>query len=293
MTNHFTQITRARLLKLSALGAQMPFAAMLNINSHRVGTYDDVQRGQGHDFLELREYLSGDDIRNIDWKTTLKTGHHYVRLFADQKHKTVRLIVDLRPSMLFASQGSLKAVQACEAAALLCGYLERLAVNIDLHIVLDNVRTFSQINSHLLAQALETSFVQSKDLDNNPLALTDLSAEQCTQSTSGEKIIFISDFFGCHEGFAQHVAMLAKQNSLLGLYIHDPLEDALPQARLVLGDEESQISIDSTNHELRQLHAMRVQAQRRFIFDAFENSGGQLEFLTTQLDCQQQLIKRA
>ena len=31
-------------------------------------------RGRGLDFEEMRNYLPGDDIRAIDWKTTAKTG---------------------------------------------------------------------------------------------------------------------------------------------------------------------------------------------------------------------------
>ncbi|MGH7465024.1 MAG: DUF58 domain-containing protein, partial [Longimicrobiales bacterium] len=42
------------------------------------GEYQSVFRGQGMEFSEVREYEPGDDVRNIDWNVTARTGHPYV-----------------------------------------------------------------------------------------------------------------------------------------------------------------------------------------------------------------------
>ena len=40
--------------------------------------------GEGFEFTELREYIYGDDIRKIDWKTTAKLGRPYVKIYTEE-----------------------------------------------------------------------------------------------------------------------------------------------------------------------------------------------------------------
>jgi uncharacterized protein (DUF58 family) len=42
------------------------------VNSTFVGEYRSTFKGQGMEFVDVREYLPGDDIRSIDWKVTAR-----------------------------------------------------------------------------------------------------------------------------------------------------------------------------------------------------------------------------
>ena len=51
-------------------------------------------RGQGTDFKQLSEYRTGDSVRHIDWRATLRLGKPIVREFQDERDQCVMLLVD-------------------------------------------------------------------------------------------------------------------------------------------------------------------------------------------------------
>ena len=75
--------------------------------------------GRGLDFAESRIYQPGDDIRNMDWNVTARSGIAHTKLFVEEKEKPVYLLIDLGPSMWFATRGMFKAMLAMRLATLL------------------------------------------------------------------------------------------------------------------------------------------------------------------------------
>lgn len=54
------------------------------------GDYSSLQHGRSLDFNDLREYRYGDEISDIDWKSSSRTGKTLVRrYFADRKHQVI------------------------------------------------------------------------------------------------------------------------------------------------------------------------------------------------------------
>ncbi len=89
------------------------------VNSSFSGLYASVFRGQGLNFEEVREYAEGDDIRNMDWKVTARTGDPHMKVFREERERSVMLCIDQGPHMNFGTRGTFKSVQAARAAALL------------------------------------------------------------------------------------------------------------------------------------------------------------------------------
>ena len=83
------------------------------------GAHRSKLHGSGLELDETRQYQSGDDVRQMDWRISARLGKPYVRLVTEEKRKNVRLCVDLRSSMYWATQGQPKSVLAMETAALL------------------------------------------------------------------------------------------------------------------------------------------------------------------------------
>lgn len=56
-------------------------------------------RGDGYEFVELREYVPGDDVRRIDWAATARTGGLQTRVVLEDVALTLAAILDTSPSM--------------------------------------------------------------------------------------------------------------------------------------------------------------------------------------------------
>jgi uncharacterized protein (DUF58 family) len=59
-----------------------------------IGIKTYQQRGQGTDFKQLAEYRTGDAVRHIDWKATLRFDKPIVRQFQDERDQSVVLLLD-------------------------------------------------------------------------------------------------------------------------------------------------------------------------------------------------------
>lgn len=111
----------SRLVRIQAQAESFSLLPHLKAGSVLSGRHNSLFRGRGLNFEELRHYQLGDDIRNLDWKVTMRTGKPHVRSYTEEKDRNVMICVDQRSSMFFASQNTMKSVVAAEVAAL-CGW---------------------------------------------------------------------------------------------------------------------------------------------------------------------------
>ena len=85
--------------------------------THVSGAHRGVQRGRGLEFQEVREYVSGDDPRTIDWRVTARRGRPHTKVFREERERPAWLLVDLNAAMFFGSRVQLKSTLAVRAAA--------------------------------------------------------------------------------------------------------------------------------------------------------------------------------
>jgi uncharacterized protein (DUF58 family) len=60
----------------------------------QIGIKSFAQRGLGTDFRQLSDYRSGDPVRHIDWKATLRQGKPIVREYQDDRDQCVFFLLD-------------------------------------------------------------------------------------------------------------------------------------------------------------------------------------------------------
>src|SRR5690348_2864821 len=61
------------------------------------------------EFDELRPYVPGDDVRDIDWKATSRSGHTLIKQFVSEKHHKIVVVADAgRNVSALAPSGELK-----------------------------------------------------------------------------------------------------------------------------------------------------------------------------------------
>src|SRR5882724_12224063 len=73
------------------------------VNDMMVGAYLSHFKGRGMDFEELRDYIPGDDVRDIDWNVTYRMGRPFVKRFREERELAVVLAVDISASSAFGS----------------------------------------------------------------------------------------------------------------------------------------------------------------------------------------------
>ena len=96
------ELTFEELIQVPPLTQLLPNTM---VASQRYGILRSISKGRGMEFSEVRAYLPGDDIRNIDWRITARTGRPYTKMFREERDRNVYIILDLDPAMYFGSQG--------------------------------------------------------------------------------------------------------------------------------------------------------------------------------------------
>lgn len=72
--------------------------------SEIIGNNSSLLKGEGYDFLELKEYEYGEDVKNIDWVISAKFKKPYVKVFHAQKELNVNIIPILNGSVYFGTK---------------------------------------------------------------------------------------------------------------------------------------------------------------------------------------------
>ena len=93
--------------------------------------------GFGIEFLDLREYVPGDDVRNIDWRASARSRHPQLRRYCDEASSDWFILLDCSASMAFAGGGKWSlALQCCAALAYL---LMHLGNRVGIHVFSESI----------------------------------------------------------------------------------------------------------------------------------------------------------
>lgn len=258
------------LMRLRYRASGFSFLPRQPVHSVLSGRHASRLRGRGLNFEELRNYLPGDDTRNIDWKVMARTGEPHVRVYTEEKDRSVWLLVDQRISMFFGSRSRMKSVVAAEAAAVAAWRVlsqgDRVGAIVyddrDLRI-LPPQRSEEQV-SRILKEVVARNHAlhAASDARPNPgmlnAALTRLSAlvrHDCL-------VCLIGDGTGIDDETRRLVTRLTEHNDVLAVLVHDPLESSMPAAgRLVFSDGMSQLEFDTGERALREAYRNDFEAR--------------------------------
>jgi uncharacterized protein (DUF58 family) len=214
------------------------------------GEYQSVFRGQGMEFSEVREYEPGDDVRNIDWNVTARTGHPYVKKHVEERELTVLLVVDLSGSEQFGTRGRFKAELAAELAAVLALSAVRNNDRVGLLIFSDHVEHVvppRKGRRHALRLIRDVLAFQPRGRGTDIAGALDYAARLLAH----RGIIFLlSDFAvrSADDGAAAAEAarwektlrLVSRRHDVVGVSISDPAELDLPDVGIVaLEDPET------------------------------------------------------
>lgn len=230
------------------------------VHSILSGRHASKLRGRGLNFEELRDYLPGDDTRNIDWKVTARTRTPYVRVFTEEKDRTVWLLIDQRIAMFFGSKQRMKSVVAAEVAAISAWRV--LSVGDRVGALVFNDSEISVIPPHrsrervmqILKQVVKMNHALNAGPDVKPDVnkLNEALKQVSTLARHDCLVCLISDSDGMNHETRKHITRLSEHNDVLAAVIYDPLEKEMPSAgRLRFADGEGQLEADTSSRKLR------------------------------------------
>ncbi len=188
--------------------------------------------GRGLDFAEVREYQAGDDIRQIDWKVTARTGTAHTKLFVEERERPVLLLVDFRANMRFGTQGMFKSALATRLAALL-GWCA-VAAN-------DRVGGFvftDDWHSEIRPQSGRRGLMGLlRAIEQGQRRMPVSSGDQFVKTMrrlrhsvhAGSTVVLLSDFVGFDETVQQMLGSSLRAADLIAVHITDPLDRHLPE----------------------------------------------------------------
>src|SRR4249920_1083496 len=112
-------VTLADLIAMRQHARREEHAASKRVVGSRAATHASRLRGRGVDYAESRGYQPGDDIRQMDWRVTARTGRPHTKMFEEERERSVLLVLNCNPSMRFGTRVRFKSVQAARTAALI------------------------------------------------------------------------------------------------------------------------------------------------------------------------------
>ncbi len=107
------------LLQLGYRASKVNLISRRKTHAIASGDHRSPFRGRGLEFEEVRAYVPGDDVRNIDWRVTARTGSPHLKLFTQERERSIIICTDVNNTMRFGTRKTFKSVQAARAAALL------------------------------------------------------------------------------------------------------------------------------------------------------------------------------
>lgn len=245
------------LLELRHQARTIGIASHHPVNSILCGLYRSVFRGQGMDFEEVREYRYGDEIRNMDWGVTARTGQAHLKVFREERERTVLLCVDVAPHMQFGTRGTFKSIQAARCTALL-GWAananqDRVGALLFGH-PRDGVEYFkpSRIRRSLwrVLKALTREPVDGAAAGDPLLE----ALERANRSASTGALIFvIGDFNRPAQELEEALGRLRQRHEVVLVPVDDPADRDLPAVgRVILSAPDGgRIELDTDNEQGR------------------------------------------
>ena len=248
------------LLKMERISRNFSLrSSRAKVKSILGGKHASKLRGRGMDFEEVRHYVAGDDIRNIDWKVTARTKQTHSKVFSEEKEKPVFVLVDQSKSMFFGSVKYTKSVIAAELAATIAFRVLKEGDRVGGLIMGDedfDILSPKRDRKNLM-RFLEKLSSKNQDLLHSKKTDFDQMFKNVINKvrnivTHDFLIFIISDFYRYSPSVLKSVKELSLHNDVVLIKIDDPLEANIPHEKIVIGQEDLQLVMDGTKEKLRE-----------------------------------------
>ncbi|MGM0589375.1 MAG: DUF58 domain-containing protein [Bacteroidota bacterium] len=243
------------------------------VNSLFGGEYQSAFKGRGMEFSEVRAYQYGDDIRQIDWNVTARSGDAYIKQFEEEREQTLMLCVDISPSGLFGSMSQRKMDLAIEVCAVLAFSAIKNSDKVGLLLFTDQIEKVippKKGRTHVLRLIRELFTTEPQGTGTDIEAALTYVNKVLTRRAI---VVVASDFED--EGFEHTLKITKQKHDLVNLVIRDHLEEELPDLGLIsFEDAETgkKRLVDTSNPTLRKTYHKKALERREQLDELFMRS---------------------
>lgn len=255
------------------------------------GEYHSAFKGRGMSFSEVRDYQYGDDVRNIDWNVTARTGGTSVKVFEEERELTVMLIIDVSASSLFGTRGQFKSDMITEIAAVIAFSAANNNDKVGAILFSDKIEKYIPPKKgkttilHIIRELLHRE-TKSTGTDIK-LALEYFNNIQKKRSVA----FLMSDFMD--DDYSLALQLAARRHDLVGLHIYDEVERNMPNVGLLrIQDAETgkvQV-IDTSSKKLRDQHQAWFLEHEEQFREQFVRTGSDVLSIQTDQDYVKSLL---
>lgn len=261
-------------------------------HQRHAGDLRSAYLGSGLDFEEARPYQPGDDVHDMDWRTTARTNKPHIKIYREEHQPALHIVIDRGPSMRFGTRSQLKATQAARIATIL-GFSAApgntcIGGSIwqpeGCTLPCRNGETGAmQLIQAAIAPCPPLTFRQSHGM--RPFA--DLLEQIDALLPRGSSVVLLSDFRQIQSADQTPLLRLASHHQLRAIQILDPSELALPDIGLIrFQDTASEQSrwVDTGNQAIRAAFRQRTGLQQNELQALFRRIGVRLQHCMTDTD---------
>lgn len=240
------------------------------VNSLFGGEYQSAFKGRGMEFSEVREYNYGDDIRQIDWNVTARTGDPFIKQFEEEREQTLMLCVDISSSGIFGSKDQSKRELSIEICAVLAFSAIKNGDKVGLILFTDKIEKVippKKGRLHVLRLIREMLTVEPEGTG------TDISEALAYVNRLLNRraiVIMASDFQD--DNYDRQLKITNRKHDLVNIFINDKFEDELPDLGLIpLKDAETgeEVLVDTSSKKVRQEYHKKRKIAKSKLRDQF------------------------
>jgi uncharacterized protein (DUF58 family) len=260
------------------------------------GDYRTALRGHGTDYLDLRDYEYGDDVRHIDWNVSARMNSVFVREFTEDRELTAWLLVDRSASMTFGPTDRTKEQVGSEVATTFAQLLVRGGNRVGAILYDNDVRrTIPPRQGRdqvllLLRELLRP--VTGKGAVTNLSGLLELAARILQRRSL---VVIVSDFIS-EPGWERPLLRLTARHEVVAVRLIDRREFELPDAGLVVVEDAEtgeQLLVDTSDSELRRRLRAAGAERERALQQATARAGADLYTIATEDDLAPAFVRMA
>jgi len=223
--------------------------------------------GNGTELAQLRPYVEGDDVRQLDAAASARTNEPHVRVHVPERALTTWILLDVSSSMAFGSQGRLKSDVAAGAATVMARLATRRSGRVGmLRWGSDEEKLLPPDGGRRALGNLDRLIAAGVAADGSaPVCDFDHAIRRLGLLARQPGLVVIVSDFRDESQWGRALAALGQTHRLMAVEISDPLEQQLPEAGCVLVvDPETgrEVELDTNSRKLRLAYA-RADAERR------------------------------